>query len=1857
MDSSKPIGDDLFAPPTHSTTPAGLGSYSHDEEDDGSGPLRQGSAYTHEDGAEANFTPSGRPAPGSKLSSQSSNAQLHQLAAMDSGASTPSQLPPSIPIQPPHAPLLRRSNSSALKMTTGTATPPNRAPLSTEKALPLTPPEALLAGTGSGPASSGHFNSSLIPSQARTPSGSPASPPPPRLGQDPLKLAAAHVAGSIKLRAPGGAPFTPSAVLSASPTNIHAQEPDPFDTSVGRGPVPPSQAYAMPPSHHGQTPSKPMGTSALETFLIPPSQSSTLQYPIQAWPPLGSTGEAAAAAYVQDHPASAHAMQVPLAPLHAGQMAPPPFPPHLLPTAGPQQGSATLPPNFVLNDPRQDPSAVASPPPVNPPLALPPLVLPKGAPIPLSDQGGRFPRWRAWLQHRDMERRNAAMAERAQAAAEGRPVRKKSWGAGVRDPDAIPYDLNLGSSEIEDVDEEEDEYGYDYDQDGPDEEGFSHGGHSSRRASSASFEPQIKRRRTGPPPPLHTHHFGSRFLPHLPSQPLCAVFLDIPPKPTTAIVAVAAAPSATAPPNRRPGGRPSSIRRTVILVGTADGLYAVELARPKKKSAKATRAENHDGASFNGRRSYSNGDMDSAQFYQSSSGASFDTDRRSRVRDEYDEAQGWNGGIRVVQVWSGLGVYQLSILQSRPPPSAMFGPDGATLPPPTRKPSNTLFGGFTPIHPSGGASAQGTSATGAILLALTAPAPAPHGAVPPLTRISPQSNTAFESSALASGAEKHSIHHHHHSRAHSHAAHDSGLSPDGLNSAGPKLSAGMNLEAGVAPGSFGTDSGGGPGRAIPTTLSSTLAAHVANISTTAHNLSAADAGAAAAAAATIANLAAGVTGTPNGQVRMWNLEAIRGCVAFALDSDFHQPLDLLSQASGGGKKGHKHARNKLSRAFKKVFGGLGDGQGTGNKMAVRPGLSDSVSMDTVETLASSGTAKLTKNRDQDRDSERRWKLGQRTASDGNLGGNESWTVIDDLNATSPTSLNARSELDSDTGHGSLYAESARSVGQSLDEDRRTQGLSPELDETAAMQDPTRVAQEASRKAAHRLALSSIVIPSGTGSGHAQGTLPGPSIPAYDESKKSHDRSGGERSNSNSGTQTPGGTTTSSSATSGIGPVTGNTGSGSAKPVLFYAVHEAPPSAKGAGTWYLALATSKTITVYEARPPKSGATSFLPLSGHRGGPNAGAQSWSTHAQGVGGAAGETRSWSVLRELYIPATPKAIAFAQANTTEVPLTAKEKGGPLPPASILTPQFSGGLAGPRGWMGADLSLLVTFGHKAVIIRMTDLNVRDVDLMPTSAPLPDPRAFRASTDAVARDALGEDISNLSLDPSGRSPHSLAHHRRASSSSQLLLDEKQNWVGLQLVDVNILLKQTPEASDALPNGGFKGGHPMTTSLSAEAAMTSSRSSRPGLAETTGRGPPDMAPTPVFTSVLSPNAALEQRAFAQETGQLRPDAAGGPIIRPNISTSGSESAATVEDDEDDDFEDDDDDITQDASNQYEIVYTATGRKAVALRDRSVHLSTGSGSRSDPTLAIVDRTPVDTRELAAAKKQPAGRRRDREKKVDPQTPGKLVSTSIALVTRGAATQILPLPLPANLNQPKPLDVFAWGGIPNSVTGWARVVGLERERTTGALTVSDMGNKASTRGLSRHISADAVPTDSMGRIILHVNVTALAFMASKVESQRKRVRVHVSLNFPLLRNAEIELLPVLDSLLPAPATSMPQPPGPHQGNKAKPDDRAYALGVARANEICICADPPRIDSDSATFDAARRPSLAEAFARTEQEFEYLSGMLVGFPHRGGVRPASVAALDVTRPWEMRGDGGVLGWDWRGGRDFRLFFVGAEV
>lgn len=119
------------------------------------------------------------------------------------------------------------------------------------------------------------------------------------------------------------------------------------------------------------------------------------------------------------------------------------------------------------------------------------------------------------------------------------------------------------------------------------------------------------------------------------------------------------------------------------------------------------------------------------------------------------------------------------------------------------------------------------------------------------------------------------------------------------------------------------------------------------------------------------------------------------------------------------------------------------------------------------------------------------------------------------------------------------------------------------------------------------------------------------------------------------------------------------------------------------------------------------------------------------------------------------------------------------------------------------------------------------------------------------------------------------------------------------------------------------------------------------------------------------------------------------------------------------------------------------------------------------------------------------------------------------------------------------------------------------------------------------------------MHVGVTALAFLPSKIETKHVSFKMDVPVDFDLRWNAELELVPQAHSTRQAPSADI---------------ELEYLCGS-------LITLPP-VDLDA-------RAAGAEAAVPTEQD-RGLEGHY--------------------------GDGGVIAFDWRGAEDYRIFSVGTR-
>jgi hypothetical protein len=168
------------------------------------------------------------------------------------------------------------------------------------------------------------------------------------------------------------------------------------------------------------------------------------------------------------------------------------------------------------------------------------------------ESGGRFPRWRGWLEKRALEKHFDRL-DAASGLTVGPDVkRKKSWGTGIYDEDAL--------SEVEDQEEVS----------------VCVLRTTAKKSILIPFPPQSKSAtRETIKERLHLYTLGSRFISHIASLPLCSVYLDIPPPPLSS----------------RGGQRllrrsiPEGAKRQVLLVGSAHGLYVVECRKRRKQDS------------------------------------------------------------------------------------------------------------------------------------------------------------------------------------------------------------------------------------------------------------------------------------------------------------------------------------------------------------------------------------------------------------------------------------------------------------------------------------------------------------------------------------------------------------------------------------------------------------------------------------------------------------------------------------------------------------------------------------------------------------------------------------------------------------------------------------------------------------------------------------------------------------------------------------------------------------------------------------------------------------------------------------------------------------------------------------------------------------------------------------------------------------------------------------------------------------------------------------------------------------------------------------------------------------------------
>ncbi|PWN38387.1 uncharacterized protein FA14DRAFT_159980 [Meira miltonrushii] len=233
--------------------------------------------------------------------------------------------------------------------------------------------------------------------------------------------------------------------------------------------------------------------------------------------------------------------------------------------------------------------------------------------------------------------------------------------------------------------------------------------------------------------------------------------------------------------------------------------------------------------------------------------------------------------------------------------------------------------------------------------------------------------------------------------------------------------------------------------------------------------------------------------------------------------------------------------------------------------------------------------------------------------------------------------------------------------------------------------------------------------------------------------------------------------------------------------------------------------------------------------------------------------------------------------------------------------------------------------------------------------------------------------------------------------------------------------------------------------------------------------------------------------------------------------------------------------------------------------------------------------------------------RQQQRRPQVPAHTISAGLTILSKGTQTQVLASPLPRDVFQPRPYESVQWSATPTAVTASARVIGLERDLSSGAVSIDSLGRANQKR--ASMMSEYSLPGGSSNVVILHILVSILASLPSKVEMKRIKVKLPIRTPFMFRRDSELELEPIVT---PSSASNTP--------NRT-----------------------PNLAAESGEDDFAGHSENVEA----QQELEYLCGMLV---------PTHYDQISL-KPWEAGGDGGAWAFDWRGANDFRVFYCGVQI
>lgn len=240
---------------------------------------------------------------------------------------------------------------------------------------------------------------------------------------------------------------------------------------------------------------------------------------------------------------------------------------------------------------------------------------------------------------------------------------------------------------------------------------------------------------------------------------------------------------------------------------------------------------------------------------------------------------------------------------------------------------------------------------------------------------------------------------------------------------------------------------------------------------------------------------------------------------------------------------------------------------------------------------------------------------------------------------------------------------------------------------------------------------------------------------------------------------------------------------------------------------------------------------------------------------------------------------------------------------------------------------------------------------------------------------------------------------------------------------------------------------------------------------------------------------------------------------------------------------------------------------------------------------------------------------------------VSASLALLSKGLFTHILPSPLPPDLTKPKPLALLEWSEPPSAVTGLARVVGIERESSRGFTSTSNLRSSSGSNSTSTSRNPSQHSHQNSSSVILRISVTAIGFISSssspRIEMQRTTIRTQSILPFKLDSSYELEI--------------NPYPLATISSTKSKSQ---LSLESTLSNSIGNERGP--------NLDLGERVSLQKTQNLMGLELDYFGGMLLSSPANGS-RSHPALGNKHWRPEESAGDGGAFGWSYRGGEDYR--------